>query len=151
MFKIELTDKPLEYPFDDPIIPAAPGELTLGKHTEEFLANMSLWDRSAYESHWLSELRALCEGNPKVALIVSYDDPKASSNLEIWRAYLDGQWVHFQNQLLWYGDIPAGFEISKISQYIPDRAIMNAEGERYSEWDVDIRDIELFLRRSNGP
>jgi hypothetical protein len=151
MFKIELTDKPLEYPFDDPSIPAAPGMLMLGKYMEEFLANMSLWDKSAYESHWLSELQALCQGKPKVALIVSYDDPKASSNLEIWRAYLDGEWVHFQNQLLWYTDLPAEFEILKISQYIPDRAVISAEGERYSEWDVALRDIELFLRRPTAP
>jgi hypothetical protein len=123
----------------------------LGKYMEEFLANMSLWDKSAYESHWLSELRTLCQGKPKVALIVSYDDPKASSNLEIWRAYLDGEWVHVQNQLLWYTDLPAEFEILKISQYIPDRAVTPAEGERYSEWDVAMRDIELFLRRPKAP
>ena len=118
---------------------------------EEFSANMSLWNKSDYESHWLSELRPLCEGKPKAALIVSYDDPKASSNLEIWRAYLDGEWVHFQNQLLWYKDLPAEFEISKISQYIPDRAVMSAEGAQYSEWDVATRDIEMFLRCPKSP
>jgi hypothetical protein len=150
MFSIEFTKEPLEYPYDDTSIPAAPGRLLLGKSTEEFLANLSLWSQSDYESHWTRELKALVEGNPKVALVVSYDDPKASSNMEIWRVYRDGEWAHFQNQLPRYSDLPREFEVSKMSQYIPDRAVMNAEGERYSEWDVAIRDIEMFLRRFNA-
>jgi hypothetical protein len=146
MFFIGFTDDPLEYPFDDPNIPAAPGKLVLGKCTEEFLANLSLWSRSDYESHWTSELKALVGVNPKVALVVSYNNPKASSNLEIWRVYRDGEWARFQNQRPRYSDLPHGFEISKMSQYIQDRVVITAEGNKISEWDVPIRDIELFLR-----
>ena len=51
MFSIKFADEPLEYPFDDTTIPAAPGALVLGKTTEEFLANLSLWSKSDYESH----------------------------------------------------------------------------------------------------
>lgn len=145
MFSITFTDQPLEYPFDDTSIPAAPGKLVLGKTTEEFLANLSLWGKSDYESHWARELKALCQGRPKVALVVSYEDPKAASNMEIWRVYRDGEWAHFQNQLLPYSNLPQGFEISEMSNYIQDRLVTTAEGERISEWDVAIRDIELFL------
>ncbi len=150
MFSIGFTDEPLEYPYDDTSIPAAPGRLVLGESTEEFLANLSLWSKLDYESHWTRELKALFEGSPKAALIVSYDDPKASSNLEIWRVYRDGEWLHFQNQLPWYSDLPKEFEISEMSRYIDDRVVINAEGDRISEWHVPIRDIELFLRRSNA-
>ena len=87
----------MEYPYDDTCIPAVPGRLQLGKSTEEFLANLSLWSKSDYESHWARELKALVEGASKIALVVSYDDPKASSNMEIWRVYRDGEWGHFQN------------------------------------------------------
>jgi hypothetical protein len=149
MFSISFTDQPLEYPFDDTSIPAAHGELVLGKTTEEFLANLSLWGKSDYESHWARELKALYEGRPRVALVVSYDDPKAASNMEIWRVYRDGEWVHFQNQLLPYSNLPQGFEVSKMSHYIQDRLVTTTEGERISEWDVAIRDIELFLRHFN--
>jgi hypothetical protein len=94
-------------------------------------------------------LKALVEGTPKVALVVSYDDPKASSNMEIWRVYRDGEWAHFQNQLLWYSNLPKPFEVSKMSQYIDDRKIMSGEN-RISEWNVAIRDIESFLHRSGA-
>jgi hypothetical protein len=150
MFSIRFSDGPLEYPFDDPSIPAAPGSLVLGEFEEEFLANLSLWKKSDYESHWTRELKALVEGTSKVALVVSYDDAQASSNMEIWRVYRDGDWGHFQNQLPRYSDLPRDFDISKMTQYIPDRVVTTAEGNQISEWDVAIRDIELFLRRSNA-
>ena len=72
MFSIGFTDESVEYPYDDTSIPAAPGSLVLGKATEEFLANLSVWGRSDYESHWAHELQALLDRNPKVALVVSY-------------------------------------------------------------------------------
>lgn len=145
MFSIGFTDEPLEHPYDNPTIPAGPGALVLGKCTEEFLANLSLWGKSEYEAHWTRELSALIAGNPKAALVVSYDDPKAASNMEIWRVYRDGEWVHFQNQILSYGSLPHEFEISEIRRYIEDRVAITAEGNRISEWHVAIRDIETFL------
>ena len=149
MFSLAFTDEPLEYPYDDTNIPAAPGGLVLGKSTEEFLASLSVWAKSDYESHWTRELKTLLEGNPKVALVVSYYGNLAS-NMEIWNVYRDGELVHFQNQILWCSTLPPAFEVSKLSQYISDRAVVNAEGNRISEWDVPIQDIELFLRRSNA-
>jgi hypothetical protein len=145
-FFIGFTDDPLEYPYDDSNIPAAPGRLVRENVQRSFLANLSLWSRSDYKSHWVSELKALVGANPKVALVVSNNNPKASSNLEIWRVYRDGEWARFQNQLPRYNDLPHGFEISKMSQYIQDRVVITAEGNKISEWDVPIRDIELFLR-----
>ena len=150
MFSIGFGDDPLEYPYDDASIPAAPGRLMLGKSEEEFLANLSLWDKSNYESHWIHELKALLEGNSKVALIVSYDDPKAASNLEIWSVYRDGEWAHFQNQLLRFDSLPHDFKVSEMNRYIQDRAVTTEDGDRISEWDVALRDIEVFLRNSGA-
>jgi hypothetical protein len=144
MFSIGFTDEPLEYPEDNTSIPAAPGILVLGKSTEEFLASLSVWGKSDYESHWTRELQSLLGGNPKVALVVSYYGNTAS-NMEIWNVYRDGELVHFQNQVLWCSTLPPRFEVSKLSQYIQDRAVLNTEGDRISEWDVAIRDIESFL------
>jgi hypothetical protein len=148
MFSIGFTEEPLEYPYEDTGVPAAPGRLVLENSTEEFLANLHLWRKSDYESHWKRELKKLLEGNPKVALVVSFNDPHPDSNMEIWRAYREGEWAHFQNQVLPYGGLPEDFDVSKISQYIEDRAVTTADGDQISEWDVAIRDIESFLRRS---
>lgn len=113
MFSIGFSDEPLEYPFDNPSVPATPGRLLLGKSEEEFLANLSLWSKSDYQSHWARQLKALVEGTSKVALVVSYDDPKAASNMEIWRVYRNGEWAHFQNQLLPYSSLPDDFDCQK--------------------------------------
>lgn len=148
MFSINFTNEPLEYPFDDPSIPAAPGRLVLGKSEEEFLANLSLWTKPDYQSHWTRELERLLGGNSKIALVVSYDDPKAASNLEIWRVYRDGEWARFQNQILPYDSLPPDFEMPEISRYIQERTVITADGDPISEWNVAIRDIESFVGRS---
>jgi hypothetical protein len=145
MFSIDFIDQPLENPYDDSSVPAAPGRVVLGNTEEEFLANLSTWGKSEYKAHWTRQLRALLEGNPKVALVVSYGDPKVASNIEIWRIYREGEWAHFQNQLLAYSNLPDNFEVSKIEGCIPDRTLINEDGNRISEWDVPIRDIERFL------
>jgi hypothetical protein len=145
MFSIGFLDLPLEYPFDDPSIPTAPGSLVLGESEEEFLANLSIWGKSDYQRHWKLELEALVEGRSKAVLVVSYDDPKTASNLEIWRVYRDGECVHFQNQLLPYSSLPDDFQVSEIVRYVDERHVRTPDGDSISEWDIAIRDIESFL------
>jgi contact-dependent growth inhibition (CDI) system CdiI-like immunity protein len=145
MFSIRFTNEPLEYPFDDKTIPCAPGMLVLGNWFEEILANLSVWSKADYEAHWVRELDALVKRTSKVALIVSYNDPRFSSNMEIWRVYREGEWAHFQNQIPDYGSFPQPFKIEELSQLISDRRVMNDEGDRISEWKVSVREIEYFL------
>jgi CdiI N-terminal domain len=95
-------------------------------------------------------LKSIFEGNSKTALVVSYDNPNASSNLEIWRVYREGEWLYFQNQLLQYSSLPQTFQISEIGRHIPDRAVITKDGNQISEWDVHIRDLEMFLWRSGA-
>jgi hypothetical protein len=147
MFSI--TDEPPGHPYGDAGIGAAPGRLVMGESTEDFLANLSLWSKSDYESHWTRELTMLVEGNLKAALVVSFDDPKAASNMEIWRVYRGGATVYLQNQLLWFKSLPREFDISDIGRLIDDRSVVTAEGNRISEWSVAVRDVEMFLKRSN--
>ena len=145
MFSIHFTTEAPEYPYDDKSILAAPGSLLLGEATEDFLSNLSLWGKAEYELHWKKELEALVNGSHKIALVVSYNDPEASSNLEIWRVYRDGDWAHFQNQLFWYSRLPERFDIDEMSRYIQERSVASAEGDSYSEWSVPIRNIQAFL------
>jgi hypothetical protein len=134
MFSIQFDDQPLEYPYDDTSVPAAPGSLHLGKWMEEFDLNLSVWSKSQYESHWMHELKELVTGRPKIALIVNFSDPKNSSNMEIWLVYRDGELVYIQNQIPWYSNLPRDFDVSKISESIDDRQETTSEGYRISEW-----------------
>lgn len=146
MFSIKFNDLPLEYPYDNTAVPAAPGALVIGHYTEDFLANLALWSKPDYEAHWQRELQAFANGRLKVALIVSYDHPKSG---EIWCIYRDGEWARFQNQILFSDRLPDGFELSEASRHIDDRQVKDEDGNQISEWNVHIRDIESFLQRSN--
>ncbi len=146
MFSIGFSDEPLEHPYDDVTIPAASGYLILGECREDFFANLSKWSKHDYERHWYRELRSLLDGRSKVALIVSYDDPQAAHNLEIWKAYRDSEAVIFQNQLPWYDSLPSELDPLRISEYIDDRA---PEGSSISEWTVPLGHILSFVKATD--
>jgi hypothetical protein len=148
VFRINFTDAPIEFPYDDESVPAAEGELLLEGSREVFLANLSLWKKSDYRVHWVHELTALLKGSRKVALVVCYNDPRFSSHQEIWKLYRDNELVHFHNQLFWNDRLPADFDASRMSTYIDDRTVVDEDGNKISEWDIPIRDIELFLQTS---
>jgi hypothetical protein len=147
MFSIAFTDEPLEYPYDDKSIPAAPGLLILVNVLEGFSANLAIWDKKVYEAHWRRELKSLLDGSSKVALVVCHDDPAASSNLEIWPVYRDGEWARFQNHLPFYESFPPEFTVAEVSEFLKDREVVDEDGNRISEWSVALRDIEMFLYR----
>jgi hypothetical protein len=49
-------------------------------------------------------------------------------------------------RILFYDSLPGDFDVSQASRLIGDRPIVSENGDRISEWDVQIKDIELFLR-----
>ena len=148
MFSIGFTDEPLEYPYDDDHIPAAPGLLMLGKTSEGFLANLGKWDKKAYESQWTRELNSLVEGSSKVSLVASFAEPQDAAYIEVWPCYRDEEWVWVQNRLLSYSSLPPEFNVLEVSRYLRDRRMVDEDGNRISEWRVALRDIETFLHRS---
>jgi hypothetical protein len=54
-----------------------------------------------------------------------------------------------QNQLLSYDRLPPDFSTSTISQFLPVRVTVTAQGNPISEWTVPLREIEAFLE-GNG-
>jgi hypothetical protein len=147
MFAIGFTDEPVEHPNEDERI-AAPGMLVLGKTMEEFLANLGAWNKNDYRSHWLTELKALVNGRSNAVLIVDYNDPAESSNLEVWKLYRNGEQVYFQNQLLFCDALPPTFVVSEIASVAGERKTENEDGDRFSEWMVSLREIEMFMMRT---
>jgi len=146
MFSIEFTDEPLEHPYDDSTIAAAPGLLVMAGRSERFISNLALWDKNDYESHWRRELKSIIDGKNRVAIITCYNDPAHSTEMEIWPAYRDDGMVRMQNHLLSYIDLPQGFAVSEVSSYLEDRQVIDEDGNKLSEWSVTIRDIEEFLK-----
>lgn len=145
MFSIAFTDEAVEYPYDDQSCPGAPGLLVMGKTWEGFMSNLGIWDKAAYHAHWRNQLTSILAGAPKVALIVSLNDPTNASHSEIWNCYRDGALIRMQNRLLFYDTLSGDFDVSRISDSVGDYRSTGENGEAYSEWTVSERDIEAFL------
>ena len=151
MFSISFCECEPDYPYVDLSIAAQEGLLVLGNTLEGFSSNLGTWDQATYEEHWLSQLSLLVTGHRKVALVVSFTPPQVSDNLELWALYLEGEKVYLQNHLPWYSNLPPDFQVSLINDYLPEREVLTDEGRHISEWEISVRDIQLFLRRASRP
>lgn len=143
-FSIRFEKKPLCYPYDDEITPAASGLLVLGVGRETFLASLFQWRAQDYERQWAQAIAALLKGKKKAALITTYGSPEVATHLEWWPMYLVGNTVYFQNQLLFYHQLPRRFSIESSFSFLGDRNTVNEEGKKISEWRVPLTEVEAF-------
>lgn len=58
----------------------------------------------------------------------------------MWR---EGNTIYIQNQILFMDDIRAKFDENKLTDFIPKRTTTTAEGEKISEWSVNVKDIVI--------
>lgn len=149
-FAIEFLDEPRSYPYDDASTPAGGGVLTLGKDKEYFLASLHEWDKSDYTSQWSHALDELLQRGRNAALIVSYGSPRQATHLEWWSMYPDAGTVHFQNQLLFYEQLPRPFSLQEAFSFVAPRRRLNDDGRRISEWDVALAEVAAFAASMRG-
>lgn len=142
-FVICFRDEPNTYTDEDSTW--AVGRIVAGELDEEFHANLYEWDKHAYETQWLQSLERLLGDDQKAVLITNYVNQQESSNLEWWALYRDGDTVHVQNHLPWYDSFDREFSIAEASSFLHDRVTIDEDGNRVSEWDVPLREIELFV------
>jgi len=149
-FMICFTDRPNEYLDDDPSVPSAVGRIVAGDLDESFVSSLYEWDRQAYQSHWRSSLDRFLNGDDKAVLITWYVNPGESSNLQWWALYRGkDDIVHVQNHLPFYDILDAEFCVENASSFLKDRETATTDGNPISEWDVSIREIELFVAQLN--
>ena len=142
-FMICFTDEPNTYTDEDSTW--AIGQIVAGELNERFHANLHEWDKQAYESQWLQSVEGLLRGDQKAVLITYFVNQRESSNLEWWALYRDGDTVHIQNHSPWYDSFDREFSVAEASSFLHDRVTVDADGNRISEWDVPLREIELFF------
>ncbi len=142
------TGEPDEYLGDDPTIPFGVGRIVAGKLDENFVSNLYEWDKRDYESQWLSSLEQILNGDEKAVLLTWYVNPRESSNLEWWALYRgETGIVHVQNHLPFYDNLDPQFTVEHASISLRDRITVNEDGNTLSEWDVPIKEIELFVEQ----
>ncbi len=121
------------------------GKILIGEFYENFHASLSYWDSDKYEFQWKQALTRIIEGASTTALITSMYDPQLANFIFWWVLYRDGEDIYIQNHVLFMDDIDGSFEEGCVYDYIPQREIVNEDGDRISEWVTELKAIKSFL------
>jgi hypothetical protein len=145
-FSIGFTGVPNQFLHDDPSIPSAIGQIVAGELKEEFVSSLYEWTKEDYVLQWVVSLRRFLDGADRAVLITFYANSKESSNLEWWALYRgESGIVHVQNHLPWFENLDREFSVSDAERFLKDRITVNEDGNRLSEWNVPLSDIESFF------
>jgi hypothetical protein len=124
------------------------GEIVIDDFHEIFRSSLSHWNTNKYLLQWREGLQRICNGHHKSCLIASMFNPTSANFIFLWTLYLDGDIVHVQNHLLFLDGLESPFLESEPYASVRDREIINDEGEKISEWDVNINTIKEYLASS---
>lgn len=102
------------------------GEITIGAFTERFPC-AAITSAEELEADWRCELHSLLSGEPQIAMV---HDPRFA-----WIVYRVGNECYVQQH----------FSMAESFIHLPDRCTVNEDGERISEWNTSIAEIEKFL------
>jgi hypothetical protein len=150
-FEIVFHDDALEYPYDDPLVPAAFGSIRVGDFREEFRSSLHEWNKKQYESQWRASIGALLRGGSCAALITEYHSPKRSKFFQWWILYRgDGDVIHVQNQIAFYKQMKSGFTAESAESFARPRKTHTEDGDVISEWDTTFADVKAFFDSMPG-
>lgn len=140
-FSINLTDKEFLDGEENFIV----GKIQIGEFNETFTSSLSYWNKISYLNQWKVGLTRICDGNDKSCLVISMFDPSSANFIFLWTLYLDQNIVHLQNQILFLDQLDKPFSELNLYEFISDRENISDEGDKISEWDVNVSDIKLHL------
>ena len=121
------------------------GLITIGSYAERFVASITFWDVTRYRRHWQQAIARIVQGSVTSTLITAMYDPAVANFIYWWPIYRLGNTVRFQNHILFLNEIEGSFDPHDPFRFVPQRMIINSDGEKISEWSVSIADLECFL------
>lgn len=121
------------------------GLLTIGSYVERFVAATTYWDVTRYRRHWQQAITRIVQGSVTSTLITSMYDPAVANFIYWWPMYRLGHTVYFQNHILFLSELETPFDPNDPFRFVPERIIINSDGEQISEWSASIADLEGFL------
>ncbi|SRR5690606_3439636 len=124
---------------------SAIGGMQLGDFEESFHASLSYWTREQYLSQWREAVSRLLSGEHISALITAMYNPKRSNFITWWPMYLVGRKVYIQNQILFLEELETPFNEKELYNFISKRETSSEDGEKISEWCVDIDSLIDFM------
>ena len=122
------------------------GAITLGDWREEFLAPLGPWTMADYTLAWLAAAERLVAGAPRVGFLHHFAHLDAEYHF-YWQAWREGQRVYFQEGLLLTEQLAAAFRPDSLDVHVKARTEVTQDGERVSQWQVDLEDIVAYVER----
>jgi CdiI N-terminal domain len=121
------------------------GCIRLCDFREEFLSALSVWTPADYERHWREAASALVANSLRGAFLTSYAAPEASYHV-IWPAWREGDRVFVHNRLLFAHHVVGPVFPGNLPDLIGERLTVDEDGQRVSEWEVNIASLAAFVR-----
>ena len=126
------------------------GTITVGIHTETFVAQIGYWSQQDYERQWHAAARRLLDGCDRSGFLVSVADPACVEIFRWWPAWREGGRVYVHEQLILLREFDPPFDLADPYRHVGEREQISAEGARISEWRVRIADVAAFVERHAG-
>ncbi len=124
------------------------GTIQLGEFEEGFNAPISYWQAMNYEQQWKNALHRILSGAKNSCLITSMYKPSLANFIIWWPLYRVDDMIVCQNQLLFLDQLSTGFDEKNPYQSIKPMQSITPTGDKVSEWEVNIKEVQDFYERN---
>lgn len=142
MFSIRFNDGPHQLSYDRFL----PGKIIADNLNEGFRSAIGYWSADDYRRQWVAAIDVIIACGEKTALITSIEEPRASSVLDWWPIFREGQMIYIRSQLLILAQLTKPFDSSRIEDLVEPRKIFSEDGSRISEWSFNLSDLVEFRK-----
>jgi hypothetical protein len=126
------------------------GEILLGNFKETFESSLSFWSINAYKRQWNDAITRIVNGENKVCLVTSMNDPEHANFIIWWPIYNEGNQIYFHNSLFFFKDLKEQFDENNIYKYVPDHSLDTESKYKISEWKLEIESLINYLNVSKS-
>jgi hypothetical protein len=126
------------------------GRIVIGDFRERFLVSTAFWAPERYERQWV-EAATQVLGGTRAGLLTSMPDPATDDVVRLWTMYPDGEWVRFQEQMVFLGEIADRFDPTQTGRFVHEREIVSEDGHPISEWSEKAIALQGFVNRKTAP
>lgn len=122
----------------------ARGSIAIGSFREYFDAPLGYWKRGDYERSWSAAAHRVVVESKDACFAVSMQGPAVANFVFCWAVYLTGGQLVFQNCMVFCTPAEPIFP-DRFHECPPARVSVNEEGQRISEWTLEILDLQAWL------
>ncbi len=126
------------------------GRITVGDFTETFIMSYDNWSIDEYKQQWKEGIERI-KTHDSSCLVVCFEGTLKSPRIVLWTLYKEESVIYIHNQYLFYEifqerskGLPP-FDANSCYLYIIlPRETTTEDGDKISEWSVDLQDILEF-------